>query len=50
MVINNARVPVATISGLEVLGVCNFLLVAHRRYEEAFWTVKVTPSRPRQIW
>ncbi len=44
-VINNARVPVASITGLEILGVCNFLLVAQRQYEKAFWTVQVTPDR-----
>ena len=47
MVVNNARLPVVSIIGLEILGVCNFLQIAQRQYEKAFWTVQVTAEKGR---
>lgn len=44
LLVNGARVPVVTIVQLEILGVCNFLLIAQRQYEKAFLMVHVTPE------
>src|SRR5262249_35467519 len=44
-VVNNARVPVVTIVGLEILGICNFLRVAQNQFDKAFMTVRVTPEK-----
>ncbi len=45
VIVNGARAPVVQIVGLEILGICDFVKVAQRRYEKAFWTVRVTPQR-----
>jgi hypothetical protein len=45
MVVDETRVPVVVIVGLEVLGICNFLQVAQHQYDKAFLTVQVTPER-----
>lgn len=47
---NGTRVPVATIVGVELLGTCNFLQVAQRRYERAFVTVRVTPEKAWAVY
>ncbi len=45
VIVNGARVPAVEIAGLEILGICDFVKVAQRRYDKAFLTVRVTPER-----
>ncbi len=44
-IVNNARSSFIEITGLEILGTCDFLQVARRRYEQAFRTVQITSQR-----
>ena len=44
MIVKNARTAVVEIAGLEILGTCDFLQVARRRYEKAFQTVQISPQ------
>jgi Protein kinase domain len=44
-VVDGARVPVVTIVGLEILGICNFVQVAQHQFDRAFMTVRVTPEK-----
>jgi hypothetical protein len=47
LIVENTRVPIVHIIGMEILGMCDFLRVAQRRYENAFETVRITPEQAR---
>jgi hypothetical protein len=45
MIVNNGKSFVVELAGLEILGTCDFLQVARRRYEKAFRTVQISSER-----
>ena len=44
-VMGDISVPVVTIVGLEILGICNFVQVSRNQFDKAFMTVRVTPEK-----